>query len=97
VIERAVITAEKGRLDCMHLAPERGARFVAQAASPSERPGEPVLTVEQMLQLERENIVRALKASGWRVSGKEGAAELLGTPPSTLNSRMKALGIRRPR
>jgi transcriptional regulator with GAF, ATPase, and Fis domain len=50
-----------------------------------------------MLQMERENLVRALKASGWRVSGKGGAAEMLGMPPSTLNSRMKTLGIHRPR
>jgi transcriptional regulator with GAF, ATPase, and Fis domain len=97
VIERAVITSDKGRLDCMHLVPAAGPRPAAEAAPPSEPSGKPFLTVEQMLQMERENLVRALEASGWRVSGKGGAAELLGMPPSTLNSRMKALGIRRPR
>ncbi|MCI0453459.1 MAG: hypothetical protein L0Y68_00510 [Candidatus Dadabacteria bacterium] len=29
------------------------------------------------------------------MSGENGAARLLGMPPSTLNSRMKALGIKR--
>jgi len=33
--------------------------------------------------------------TGWRVSGKEGAAELLGLKPTTLESRMKKLGIKR--
>jgi transcriptional regulator with GAF, ATPase, and Fis domain len=46
--------------------------------------------------LERRNLRRALEASGWRVAGDRGAAKLLGMNPSTLSSRMKALGIRRP-
>jgi transcriptional regulator with GAF, ATPase, and Fis domain len=36
-----------------------------------------------------------LERCGWKVSGEGGAARLLGLPPTTLNSRMKALGIRR--
>jgi transcriptional regulator with GAF, ATPase, and Fis domain len=39
--------------------------------------------------------VRALESSAWRVAGKDGAAQLLGLSPSTLNSRIKALGIKR--
>jgi hypothetical protein len=31
----------------------------------------------------------------WRVAGNNGAASLLGMKPSTLNSRIKALGIAR--
>ena len=55
-----------------------------------------IKTIEELHHLERENLVRALEASGWRVSGKNGAAQLLGVPPSTLSSRIKALGIKRP-
>ena len=33
--------------------------------------------------------------TGWRVRGKNGAAEILGLKPSTLESRMAKLGIRR--
>ena len=47
--------------------------------------------------LERENIHRALESCEWRVAGERGAARLLGINPSTLASRMKALGIERPR
>ena len=94
VIERAVITSQEGRLDCMQLETSLGP--VAESAPPLETPASDFLTVEQVRQLERENLVRALERSGWRVSGENGAARLLGMPPSTLNSRMKALGILRP-
>jgi transcriptional regulator with GAF, ATPase, and Fis domain len=51
--------------------------------------------VHELQQLERTNILRALEASGWRVAGKNGAAELLGINPSTLNSRIRALSIQK--
>ena len=41
------------------------------------------------------NIEAALRASGGRVSGSRGAAQLLGMKPTTLASRIQALGIRR--
>jgi transcriptional regulator with GAF, ATPase, and Fis domain len=47
-------------------------------------------------ELERRNLVRALKQANWKISGKGGAAELLEIKPSTLESRMKALAIERP-
>jgi transcriptional regulator with GAF, ATPase, and Fis domain len=96
VIERAVITSQEGRLDLLQLVPETSLESVAESAPPLEAPDGDFLTVEQVRQLERENLVRALERSGWRVSGKNGAARLLGMPPSTLSSRMKALGIKRP-
>jgi formate hydrogenlyase transcriptional activator len=46
--------------------------------------------------IERRHIVAVLERVGWRVSGKGGAAEILGLKRSTLNSKMKKLGIRRP-
>jgi formate hydrogenlyase transcriptional activator len=42
---------------------------------------------------ERQRIEEALSASRGRVSGPEGAAEALGIPPSTLESRIHRLGI----
>lgn len=44
---------------------------------------------------EKRHIIEALNTTGWRVSGKEGAAELLGINPKTLESRMQRLGIKR--
>jgi PAS domain S-box-containing protein len=46
--------------------------------------------------VERNHILKTLEATGWRVKGKQGAAEILGLKPSTLHFRMKKLGIRRP-
>jgi formate hydrogenlyase transcriptional activator len=41
------------------------------------------------------HIKRVLHYCGNRVSGRDGAAEILGVPPSTLNSRIKRLGIKK--
>ncbi|HEX7828043.1 MAG TPA: sigma-54 dependent transcriptional regulator [Thermoanaerobaculia bacterium] len=47
-------------------------------------------------ELERRNLVNALRRANWKISGKGGAAELLDIKPSTLESRMKAFAIERP-
>ncbi len=44
---------------------------------------------------ERAHILDVLEQTGWRVSGKAGAAERLGLRPTTLESRMKRLAIKR--
>jgi chemotaxis protein methyltransferase CheR len=46
--------------------------------------------------LEREHIVRVLNQTQWKVSGKNGAAEILGLNRSTLRARMRKLGITKP-
>src|SRR5262249_54264954 len=54
-----------------------------------------ILTVDDLERIERSNLQRALEKSGWQVAGESGAARLLGMAPSTLASRMKALGVRK--
>lgn len=51
--------------------------------------------VESMEENERAHILSALESCGWKLYGKGGAAELLRVNASTLNSRMKKLGITR--
>jgi len=46
-------------------------------------------------EVEKRHIIEALNTTGWQVSGKDGAAEVLGLNPKTLESRMKRLGIER--
>ena len=71
--------------------------------------GEPVLRIDPpehrgaapaeslaLEDVERLHIVRVLEQAGWRVRGLQGAATLLGLPPTTLETRMAKLGIRRP-
>ena len=60
------------------------------AAVPTETRG---LSLEE---LERKHILEVLEMTGWRVSGQNGAAELLGLKPTTLEGRIKKLGIKRP-
>jgi transcriptional regulator with GAF, ATPase, and Fis domain len=45
---------------------------------------------------ERRHILDVLQKSGWRLTGRGGAAEILGLKRTTLQSKMKKLGIRRP-
>ncbi|MEZ4589315.1 MAG: sigma-54-dependent Fis family transcriptional regulator [Gemmatimonadales bacterium] len=47
--------------------------------------------------MERQYIEEALVRAAWKVSGPGGAAEALGLKPTTLEARMKKLGIRRPK
>ena len=51
--------------------------------------------VRPLVEVERDTIVAALRAANGKISGGGGAAELLGLKPSTLESRMKKLGISR--
>jgi formate hydrogenlyase transcriptional activator len=83
VIERAVILSEGPQLEPIEwLTPASG------KASGSEQ----VLTLEEM---ERQHIVDVLEQTNWRVSGEKGAAKILGLNATTLEARMKKLGIER--
>jgi formate hydrogenlyase transcriptional activator len=45
---------------------------------------------------ERRHLLNVLQKSGWRLGGRSGAAEILGLKRTTLQSKMKKLGIQRP-
>jgi len=96
VIERGVITARQGCLNLDHALPDRIQPDSIEIPTLSEDSVKTVRTVRQLQQLERENLMLALEKSQWRVAGKKGAAQLVGMPPSTFQSRMKALEIKRP-
>ncbi len=49
-----------------------------------------------LAEVEREYIQCVLESTRWRIRGAGGAAEILGLPPTTLESRMAKLGLRRP-
>jgi len=56
----------------------------------------PAATATTLLESERRLIQAALAQCGWRIRGESGAAARLGLKPSTLESRMRKLGISRP-
>ncbi len=95
VIERAIITSQSNKL---HFDLPAG-----QSAQGDPSPGRGttvteehprVLTFEEIKQLDRNNLLAALKQTGGKVFGKNGAAELLDTRPTTLASRIKRLGLK---
>jgi transcriptional regulator with GAF, ATPase, and Fis domain len=63
---------------------------------PAMRPGHQRfgLTLDEGM---RDQILSVLQETGWRIRGDGGAAELLGVKPTTLESRMARLGIKRPK
>ena len=92
LIERAVIVSQNGTINWHAIIPN-----VADSSKiQNETPQDKILTSKDLVALEKENILRALRQTKWKISGKNGAAELLQLPPSTLASRIKALHIERP-
>ena len=96
VIERAII---QSRGKSLNLVPAMPHPPVPEKAGPAgDGPGEKatILTDAQMREFEKRNIERALAQSGGVVFGADGAAARLGLKPTTLASRIKTLGIRKP-
>jgi formate hydrogenlyase transcriptional activator len=58
--------------------------------------GPPSLVGQHLDEVERHHIEQVLQKTHWRIRGKGGAAEHLGLKPTTLEARMKKLGIFRP-
>ena len=83
VIERTAILAQGGRL-----------QFDVQGGQ-SDAPAETnrVLTQKELRQLEIKNFEAALRRAKGRISGKSGAAAILGLAPTTAYSKAKSLGI----
>ena len=81
VIERAVILIEGSTLRVP----------VGAAVGPSL---DALLTLADA---ERAQFLAALAQTGWHIRGPAGAAKLLGLKPTTLESRIKKLGLQRPR
>jgi formate hydrogenlyase transcriptional activator len=82
VTERAVILSQGAHLDLGGWLPTPG--------TTSRKRGPRTLE-----EAEREHILAVLEETGWRVSGERGAAKVLGMKPTTLEARMKKLGITR--
>jgi transcriptional regulator with GAF, ATPase, and Fis domain len=80
VVERAVIVSTGPRLE------------IPMPTPAIPRPSRSSLT---LVELEAEHIRSVLESSNWRVRGPGGAAARLGLKPTTLESRMARLGIKR--
>jgi transcriptional regulator with GAF, ATPase, and Fis domain len=77
-------------------APLRTLVSTAPPGPAADGPGRGFLTEAELLRRKRENLMAVLESSGWKIKGPDGAAERLGVKPTTLLSRMKKMGLRRP-
>ena len=93
-IERAVILSQRGLLR-FELAESKAIDTPCALTSTVTKSA--LLTRDELKRQERESIATALKQTGGKVFGPGGAAELLGMKPTTLASRITALGLKRKR
>jgi transcriptional regulator with GAF, ATPase, and Fis domain len=88
VIERSVIVSSGPTLQLAEWA--TGAHMPVTGATHS------TAVPAGLLDVEKRHILATLERTRWKVSGAGGAAEVLGLKPTTLEARMKKLGISRP-
>ena len=93
IIERSVIISQQGKLK-FDLPKNRSDRKMV--IDKEWDTNKKILSFEEIRILDQENILNALKKTGWKVFGQDGAAQLMGTSPTTLLSRIKKLNIRKP-
>ena len=102
VLEQAIIVSQGAWLEFGGFA--AGSRLLAlpPAAGPTPAEAAPIplppandAPLKTLREQERDHILAALHRTGGRVSGAQGAANLLDINPKTLEARMKKLGIRR--
>jgi PAS domain S-box-containing protein len=95
VIERAVILSPRNvlRLDLSMSTPVDHDQLSEQTTDGDAL----VLNEVEMRELQKKNLLAALKRTDWKVSGPGGAAELLGVKPTTLADRIKIFGVKKPR
>ena len=92
MIERASIVSAGNRLRLDNVLPNDSDTRPIEPMKPDSGESE-FVTDAEFRQMERANIVAALRHAKWRIWGENGAAELLGLNPSTLKYRMKQLGV----
>ena len=88
VIERAVIVSLDGVLRLPEPLIQATNAILSEVKTSNESS-----SISSLNEAEREHILRALEATGWRINGPNGAAAMLKLHPSTLRFRMKKLGL----
>jgi PAS domain S-box-containing protein len=88
IMERCVITSMDGRINLSSVLP-----MAASQPDTTTNQEDRILVEQEMIAIEKQNIIRALEMTNWKVSGEGGAAELLQIPSTTLSSRIRKFGI----
>ena len=87
LVERSILLTTGDSINEIHLPMPRRDQSTGSEKEHTE--------IQTLAENEKAHILKVLKHVKGRIGGKGGAAELLGLPASTLNSRIKKLGIRR--
>ena len=106
VIERAVIMSPGKRLQLDLAMPS----VLSVADHPTDLPSYPAHSDKSLIAskegfktdlefraFEKQNLLKVMALTGWRISGTDGAADLLGLKPSTLAYKLKSFGLEKPR
>jgi PAS domain S-box-containing protein len=96
VIERAVIVTQAGRIR-LDMPDPQNPPTTTSTAPEQLADKQTLITESERLARDRMTIIQALEQAGGKVFGEDGAAQLLGLKPTTLASRMKRLGIEKPK
>jgi len=96
ILERAVITSRTGTLRLDLQMGKGKKKDISPVNTATLLEDQKILTDEEMKQREQENILAALQQTRWKIFGPGGAAELLGLIPTTLISRIKKMGLKKP-
>ncbi|MGE5238374.1 MAG: sigma 54-interacting transcriptional regulator [Chloroflexota bacterium] len=70
----------------------KGPTLLVDLPEARDVPDASLMTLEE---IERKHILNVLEKADWRIRGGKGAAEILGLKPTTLESRMRKLDIKR--
>jgi PAS domain S-box-containing protein len=97
VIERAMIVTQGPTLHVELPSLSSATPFTPALSPRGEGEGRAPADGLTLDETQRRHILAVLQKTGWRVSGKNGAAAILGLKPTTLESRMAKLGIKRER
>jgi DNA-binding NtrC family response regulator len=98
VLERAVIVTRGSKLEVIDDLDSLALQVELPKQSVVAEPFAAAMTATETLEQTEYNVIlRTLKTVHWKLEGPGGAAELLNLHPSTLRSKMRKLGIERPR
>ena len=97
VIERGTITSFNSKINLDHIIRGNFNTIYNEERNSAEEYSTAILTERELKKLEQKNLMRALEFTEWRIYGPNGAAALLDMNPSTLRSRIKTFGIKRPK
>jgi len=89
IIERCIITSIDGNFNLDSIFP------MSDDAKHNTTQSSKILKNDELLKLEKDNIIKALNVTHWKISGEGGAAELLNLPRTTLTSKIEKFGIKR--